>query len=62
MQRGVRATIMDITTAIGISAEKRSSKSQHIFLKNHAKKFDFLKIHAIIPKNKYGYERHTLHL
>ena len=53
---------MDITTAIGISAEKRSSKSQHIFLKNHAKKFDFLKIHAIIPKNKYGYERHTLHL
>jgi len=43
---------MDITAAIGISAEKRSSKSQHIFLK----------IHAIIPKNKYGYERHTLHL
>ena len=22
----------------------------------------FLKIHAIIPKNKYGYERHTWHL
>ena len=59
---------MDITAAVGISAESTpvvtllQGNYSIIILKNHAKKFDFFKFCAIIFKNKYGYERHTWHL